>query len=101
MAFYPTPNITDTSNLEHIFSWTNSTASDGVMLPSVMLALWFIVIGRSVVQGNRMYKGFIYGNLVCAIISIPFGLLGWINPTFIYFFIILLGIGLLWARFTD
>ena len=100
MALFPTPNSTDLIDIWEISRFTND-ASGGSMFLAIMLAIWAIAFIGAIAEGRKAYRGFIFANFICTILTIPLALLGAIQSTYMYFFIILLGFGLVWAKLSE
>ncbi|KKL87818.1 hypothetical protein LCGC14_1930920 [marine sediment metagenome] len=98
MVEFPTPNASDLADIERITNWVTVTGSGGLLMPIMMMVIWMIAFIGSISEGRQAYRGFIFANFICLILSVFLGLLGWMNVNFIYFFIILLGFGLVWIK---
>lgn len=98
MGTFPTPGINDTKDIEQIFGWVNNTATGGIFFPIMLLAIWAIIFIGSISEGRGAARAWIWSNLACSILSIILGLLGFLQSTYIYFFIILTGFGLIWQH---
>lgn len=98
MPLFPTPNSSDLADVERIVNWTTTTASDGLLMPVMILVIWTIAFIGSISEGRELYRGYIFANFICLILSIILGLLGWMKVSYIYFFIILLGFGMVWIK---
>ena len=100
MAIFPVPNVTDMRDLFTISRFTNN-ASGGSMFLSIMVAIWAIAFIGGIAEGRKAYRGWIFANIVCTILTIPMALLGMIQASYMYFFIIMLGFGLIWAKLSE
>ena len=98
MAIYPTPNASDLADVERITNWVHVSASGGLFWPILSVVIWVIVFIGSISEGRAAYRAFIYANFIGVILGSILGLLGWFNVAFIYFYIILLGFGLVWIK---
>lgn len=98
MAIYSTPGVNDTKDLQTIFRWVNNEASGGLFFPIVLLAIWVIAFVGAIAEGREAYRAWIFACFITTPMAILLGLLGFLSSTFIYFLIILLGFGLIWAR---
>lgn len=98
MAQFPTPNATDMQDIEGIFNWVTLTATAGLFIPVMMLVIWLIAFVGVIAQGRPTYRAWIFANFICLTLSVLPGLLGWLNITYIYFFAILLGFGMVWVK---
>ncbi len=98
MALFPTPNASDLADVERIANWVQVDASGGVFFPVIAAVVWAIIFIGSISEGRQAYRAFIYANFVAVILSVILGLLGWMNTSYIYFFIILLGFGMIWIK---
>lgn len=98
MTIFPTPNATDLQDVERIANWVGLTASGGIFWPVIVLVIWFIAFIGSISEGREAHRAFIFANFISIILSVFLGLLGWINASYIYFLITLLGFGLVWAK---
>ncbi len=101
MATFPTPNATDMQDIESIFGWINNTATSGIFFPIILLVIWTITFIGSISEGKQVSRGWIWANFTCSILSIILGLLGFLQPPYIYFFIIMLGFGLIWFKLSN
>ncbi len=100
MAIFPTPNATDMIDLWTISRFTN-TASGGSMFLIIMAAIWAIAFIGGLAEGRKAYRGWIFANFICTILTIPMALLGMIQSSYLYFFILMLGFGLIWAKLAE
>lgn len=98
MALFPTPNASDLADVERIANFVQVEATGGLLFPVLAATIWAIVFIGSISEGRQAYRGFIYANFVAVILSVILGFLGWMNTSYIYFFIILLGFGLIWVK---
>ena len=98
MSIYPTANATQMADFQSIFAFVNGPLSGGFFMPFLILGIWAIAFIGTIAQGKNAYRSWIFANFICAVLSIILGLLGMMAPTYIYFFIILLGFGLVWAK---
>lgn len=98
MAIFPKPNVTDLQDVERIANWVGVTASGGIFWPVMVLVIWSIAFIGSISEGREAHRAFIFANFISLTLSIPLGLLGWLNVSYIYFLIILLGFGLIWIK---
>lgn len=101
MATFPVPNATDMQDLESIFGWVNGTATGGIFFPVILLVVWAVTFIGSIAEGRQVSRGWIWANFSCAILGIILGLLGFLQPSYIYFFIILLAFGLIWFKLSN
>ena len=100
MALFATPNATDMTDLWEISRFTNS-ASGGFMFLTLMGSIWTIAFIGAIAEGRKAYRGWIFANFICTILTVPMALLGMIQASYMYFFIILLGFGLVWTRLSE
>lgn len=98
MSIFPTPNATDLQDIERIANWVQVTASGGILFPTISIVIWLIIFIGSISEGREAYRAFIFANFVGIILGVILGFLGWFNSSYIYFFIILLGFGMIWIR---
>lgn len=98
MAQFPTPNATDLQDVEQIFNWINGTATGGLFMPVILLVIWLVAFVGVIANGRPTYRAWIFANFVSLTLSVILGLLGWLQISYIYFFIVLLGIGLVWIK---
>ena len=97
MAIYPVPAVNDTRDIELIFRWVNNTATGGLFFPIILLVVWFIAFIGAIAEGREASRAFIFANFISSVLGIILGLLGFLQPAYIYFTIILLAFGLIWA----
>lgn len=95
---FPTPNATDLQDVERIFNWINNTATGGLFMPVILLVIWLVAFVGVIAQGRATYRAWIFSNFICLTLSTILGLLGWLQISYIYFFIILLGLGMVWIK---
>ena len=100
MTLYPVPNATDLVDLWTISRFTNN-ASGGSMFLIILASIWVIAFIGGIAEGRKAYRGFIFANFVSIILTIPMALLGMIQASYLYFFILLLGFGLIWAKLSE
>lgn len=100
MSIYPTPNATDMQDLWVISKFTNN-ASGGDMFLIIMASIWAIAFIGGIAEGRKAYRGWIFANFICTLLTIPMALLGMIQASYMYFFIIMLGFGLIWAKLAE
>lgn len=100
MAIFPTPTVNDTRDLELIFRWVNAEATGGIFFPIMILVVWAIAFIGAIAEGREASRAFIFANFITSVLGIILGLLGFLQPAYIYFTIILLGFGLIWAKLT-
>ena len=95
---FPVPNTTQTQDIFEIAKFVNNDASGGIFFPIMLLVVWMIAFIGSISEGRGAIRAWIYANFACSILAIILGLLGFLQATFIYFFIILLAFGVLLAK---
>lgn len=100
LEIFATPNATDMQDLWTISRFTNN-ASGGFMFLTIMGSIWAIAFIGAIAEGRKAYRGWIFANFICTILTIPMALLGMIQSSYMYFFIILLGFGLVWAKLSE
>ncbi len=100
MVIFNVPNATDMLDLWTISRFTNNAAG-GSMFLIILVAIWTIAFIGGIAEGRKAYRGWIFANFICTILTIPLALLGLVQSTYMYFFIILLGFGLIWAKLAE
>ena len=98
MAIYTIATANDTIDLVTIFKYINNTASSGLFFPAILMGIWFMSFIGMFFTNRRASHSFIFANFLCALLSIMLGLLDMMAPMYIYFFIILLGFGIIWVK---
>ncbi len=98
MPLFPTPNASDLADVERIANFVQIEATGGLFFPTIAAVIWSIIFIGSISEGRQAYRAFIYTNFILVILSVILGLLGWMNTSYIYFFIILLGFGMIWIK---
>ncbi len=93
---YNTPNSSDMQDILTITQFTN-TESNGVLFLAMIFMIWAVAFIGSLANGRQAYRGWIFASFICTVLSVILGLLGLLQITYIYLFIILLGFGLVWA----
>lgn len=97
MSIYPTPNATDMQDLFTVFNFSNE-ASGGVMFLAIMGVIWSIALIGSLADGRKFYRGFIFANFISSVLSVILALLGVLDRSYMYFFILMLAFGVVWAK---
>lgn len=100
MALFAVPNATDMQDLFTIFRFSNS-ASGGFMFLAIMMVIWSIALIGSLANGTKFYRGFIFANFISAILSMILSLLGVLSRNYMYFFILMLAFGIVWAKLVE
>ncbi len=100
LEIFPTPNATDMIDLFTISKFANN-ASGGSMFLTIMGAIWAISFIGGIAEGRKAYRGWIFANFICTVLTIPMALLGFIASSYMYFFILMLGFGLIWAKLAE
>lgn len=100
MAYYPTPTVNDTQDIQTIAGFVNE-ATGGIFWAVMLVVIWTIILIGSISELKSISRGWIFANFVASIIGSIFALLGWLQPTIMYFFIFLLAIGLAWHKLSD
>jgi len=99
MAIYTEPNASNLGDIANIAKYTNDVSGGGMFL-GFMFAIWTIAFIGATLAGRAAYRGFIFANFISAILAAILSLWGVLDNTYMYFFIILLGFGLIWAKLT-
>lgn len=95
---FPVPNATQTQDIFEIAKFVNNEASGGIFFPIMLLVIWAIAFIGSISEGRGALRAWIFANFVCSILAIILALLGFLQATFIYFLVILLAFGVLFAK---
>lgn len=98
MARFPTPGVNDTRTIEAMFGWVNNTATGGIFFPVILFSIWVIVFIGSVSEGRQASRAFMWANFSCSILAIILALLGFLQPSFMYLFIMMLAFSLIWFK---
>lgn len=98
---FPTPNTTQTRDIFEIFKFVNNEASGGIFFPVILLVVGVIAFIGGLSEGRGAIRGWIYASFSTSILGIILGLIGFLQPMFIYFSIILLAFGVLMAKLTN
>lgn len=98
---YPIPNASDTGDLQEIFRFVNDSATAGIFFPIILLTIWLIAFIGAIAEGREAYRAWIFASFISTILAIILGLLGFLQPSYIYFLIIMLGVGMIWAKLTQ
>ena len=93
LEIFAVPNATDMQDLHTISRFANN-ASGGFMFLTIMGSIWAIAFIGALAEGRKAYRGWLFANFICTILTIPMALLGFIQASYMYFFIIMLGFGL-------
>ena len=88
-----------TNNITGFYSYSQwiQEASNGYFFPAVLLGLFVIIF--MTIKGTfvSIGKSFAAASFFIMVISIFMGVLGFLNPSFIYISIVLVAIGGIWA----
>lgn len=98
MAIYTEATVNDTENLYTIFNYVNTTL-DGSFFLFTLVGLWFIAFfgAQRFTRGDSM-TAWIFASFINSIFAVFMALIGLLSPTYVYFMIILLAIGMLAKR---
>ena len=96
MAF-PIPNANQTNDIFGLFQFSNEV-SDGLFMPMMLLVIWIIAFIGSISEGKPAYRGWIFASFIVSILSVISSLMNFINPIYMYFTILMLALGMFWAR---
>lgn len=97
MTHYPVPNITDTEDIFSVFRFVNE-ASGGIFFSAVLLAIWFILLIGSLVEGRQAVRAWIFASFISSILAILLGIMGLLDNKWIYLLILFVAFGLFWMR---
>ena len=92
---YTEPNATQTANLQNLAVYIND-ASGGLFGLWTLIGIFAIIFINSLIVIGEPSRAFLVSSFMVSIIAILMGIMGFLNPTFIYFFIILTAFGLMW-----
>jgi hypothetical protein len=67
----------------------------------LLFVLWFIAIIVVKVASGSTSRAWTFASFMATILSFPLAMMGWLNPNWIYFFAILLLVGVAWIRIGD
>lgn len=101
MALFPVPNATDLQDIESIFGFINNGATDGVFFPTMLLVIWAIAFIGAISEGRPASRAAVFSNFISSILAIILALLGFLQPSYMYFVIILLGLSVVWIKLTS
>ncbi|KKN03015.1 hypothetical protein LCGC14_1111910 [marine sediment metagenome] len=96
MSIYNTPNVTDMRDILTITQFTNTEAG-GALFLVLSIIIWAIALVGSLANGRPLYRGWIYASFISSVLAIILVLVGLLQITYIYLFVILLAFGLIWA----
>jgi len=91
----------DTQDFYYLFKYINDSATGGLFFPVILGMLWVIFFILSLSNGRQASRAWIFSSFVCVILSILLGIMGFLNPNYIYFLVILLAFGVVWSRFEN
>lgn len=97
MTHYPVPNVTDTEDIFSVFRFVNE-ASEGIFFSAVLLAIWFILLIGSLVEGRQAVRAWIFASFISSILAILLGIMGFLDNKWIYLLILFVAFGLFWMR---
>lgn len=66
---------------------------------TILVVLWVVVFVAA--KSYSSSRAWTFASFVCFILSTPITLLGWMKPTYMYLFLLLLAIGIIWIRIGD
>lgn len=92
---FPVPGVNATSDLEGFFGFVSS-ASSGSFFPIMILVFWIIAFIGSLASGKEASKGIIFACFIGIVIALPLSILGWVNITYVYLQILVLGLTTIW-----
>ena len=90
---YPTEN--QTLGFNEIVSWVNDV-TDQTFFPLVLLAMFIITFVSTMYFGTG--RAFVYSSFFCSVLAIFMAVARMINPMYMYFSFVLLGIGMIIMR---
>lgn len=90
----------DTQDFYYLFLYINNITG-GLFFPIIIFSIWVIFFMLGLVNGSQASRSWIFSSFICSLLSILLGIMNLINPNYIYFFIILLGFGVMWNRFEN
>ena len=71
------------------------------MFLAIMGVIWFIALIGSLADGRKFYRGFIFANFISSILAMILVLLGVLSRSYMYFFILMLAFGVVWAKLAE
>ena len=95
---YPIPEMTanDTGNLLNLFGYVQHTATDGLMFPLILLAIWIVGLIGSLSEGRQFSLAFIFASFITSILAVPLVFINLLSSSYMYFLFILVGLGIIW-----
>ncbi len=97
---FPIPNANQTNDIFGLFEFSNDV-SDGLFMPMMLLVIWVIAFVGSISEGKPAYRGWIFAFFIVSILSIISSLMNFINPIYMYFSILMLALGMFWAKIVN
>lgn len=88
----------DSTNMYTLFGYVNNTATGGLFMPITLLVIWIVSFVGAISEGRQASRAFIFSSFVLGILSILCSLIGFLNPQFMYFSFLMVGIGLIWYK---
>lgn len=95
MVVYTEPTVNETKSIEAIGSYIN-TVSEGIFGLWLLIGIFGVTFFNSLLFLREPSRAFLVSSFFTSIIAIMFGLLGWINPMFMYLFILMTAFGIMW-----
>lgn len=92
---YPLPTNNETKDLTSFFGYANNLA-EGLFMAGLLGVIWVVILISMKNSGNA--QSWTTASLICASLSIPFAVLGWIAPWVMYLFFVLTAIGFIWLK---
>lgn len=94
---YPVLSGNESGNMYTLFKFVNEGVQ-GVMMPLVLLAIWFISFITILSDGKQASRAFIFSSFIASILSIVLSLIGMLNPQYMYFSFLMVAAGLVWFK---
>jgi len=98
MAYYPTPNASDTRDLLSVFQWISNTATDGLFFPIMIFVIWIVQFIGVMAEGRPGSRAFLFASFTATILSIILGILAMMAQKWIYLLVLMVSLGIFWVK---
>lgn len=91
-------NFTD---LYTITKTTNDVTPGGAMMPIMLAVIWIVALVGSLAEGRSFSRAFIFASAIGALIAMPMALIGFLNPSYMYFLFLMVAGGVVWDKLNN
>ena len=94
---FQTLDANNSGDIYEIFNYANNV-SDGIFMPLMLLVIWVVAFTGSISEDRPAFRSWIFAFFIVSILSVILSLMSFINPMYMYFSILMLALGLFWAK---